>query len=373
MYDLAIIGGGMSGMIASILASRRGYKVVIIESNDRLGKKLLATGNGKCNLTNMVMNTSCYNNDIIGDILTEYTPSRMREDLLEMGLVTKVKNDRVYPYSEQATSVLDVIIENINSYGVSVMMSTTVNNIDWSAEENCYVLDNSGPEIFAEMVCLASGSTACFGRNSLSLLSCIDHEVVPLKCGLSAFDVEDSGDTLGLSGVRQEGLVTLYVDGEAVASEFGEIQFRSDAVSGIVMFNMQSRLAWLDRTRGEVGIDFMPEYTIEELEQLTENDIAFSLGMLNKNLMNKIRNKGLASIKDYRIKVRVCDNMKLAQVTSGGLDISMFSLADMQSCLWSNIFAIGEVLDIDGLCGGYNLHWAYASASKFANSLEEKV
>ena len=89
--------------------------------------------------------------------------------------------------------------------------------------------------------------------------------------------------------------------------------------------------------------------------------------------MDKIAIRGIHSIKDYRIKVRVCDNMKLAQVTSGGLDISMFSLTDMQSCLWSNIFAIGEVLDIDGLCGGYNLHWAYASASKFANSLEEKV
>ena len=373
MYDLAIIGGGMSGMIASILACRRGYKVVLIESNDKLGKKLLATGNGKCNLTNIDMNTSYYNTDAIADILAEYTPDRVRADLLNLGIITKVKSGRVYPYSEQASSVLKVLLDNIESNGVSVKTSTTIYNIDWSADEECYILPNDSESILAKKVCLASGSNACFGRTSLSLLTNIDHDIVPLKCALSALQAECVSDTSGLSGVRQEGLVTLYVDGKSIASEFGEIQFRQEGVSGIVMFNMQSRLAWLDKQSAEVSIDFMPDYTLEQVREFARNDTTYALGMLHMSLMEKIKLRGIDSIKDYRIKVRACDDFKFAQVTSGGLDLNMFSLEDMQSVLWGNIFAIGEVLDVDGLCGGYNLHWAYASASKFANALKEIV
>ncbi len=373
MFDLAIIGGGFSGMIATIQAAKLGLSVVIIESGDRLGKKLLATGNGRCNLTNMVMSTDFYNTDKIANILKNYPPEKMRADLLEIGLVTKVRSDRVYPFSDQSCNVLDLLIDNLEDCGASVRLGATVNKITKAADEKSFTLATSDGNISAVKVCLASGSTASFGRNSMSLLSDINHQCTDLKCGLSAFEAVHIADIKGLAGARQEGLVSLIVDDKVVCQEFGEIQFRRDSLSGIVMFNMQSRLQWLGHYRGTVSIDFMPDFTAEQVSKFTDNCTTFDFGMLHRNLMGNIAGKGVKSIKAFTVDVRVCDDLERAQVATGGLDLDMFDLSTMQSKLCDNIFAIGEVLDVDGLCGGYNLHWAYASASTFTSGLKEKL
>lgn len=363
MYDVCIIGGGASGMFASILLARAGVSVAIVEGYDRLGKKLLATGNGKCNLTNTDMSATYYNTREIEGILADFTPDKLREILLDMGLVTKVKCGRVYPYSEQSNSVLNVFRENIAKYKVAVHCDNVVSKIN--KKDGYFDIVTDKQKLSSKKVCLASGSNANFGRESYDLLASFGHSVSPLRAGLCPFLVDNVPKFGLLNGVRQEGKVSLYIDGKLIAVESGEVQFRKDGVSGIVMFDHASRMARFGSARGEISIDFMPDYTIDQVNKMSKDKICRDYGMLNRVLMEHIvatRN----NIKDYRLYVGANKDCKQAQVLVGGIPLSEFDLSTMQSTKCEGLYAIGEALDVDGLCGGYNLHWAFASAYTFA-------
>lgn len=359
MYDICIIGGGASGMFASILLARAGVNVALVEGYDRLGKKLLATGNGKCNLTNIDMSTDYYNTRDIAGILRDFTPHTLRDTLLELGLVTKVKKGRVYPYSEQSNSVLNVFRENISRYKVNVFCDHIVSKINHKS--NGFEIVTDKQKLMASRVCLASGSNASFGRQSDLLLADFGHSTTPLRAGLCPFLVDNVPKFALLNGVRQEGKVSLYVRDKLIAVESGEVQFRKDGVSGIVMFDHSSRLARLGERKGRISIDFMPDYAAEQVSKMSKDKICREYGMLNRALMEHI----LAThrdIKDYRLDIVANSDCKQAQVVVGGLRLSEFDLTSMQSNKCAGVYAIGEALDVDGLCGGYNLHWAFASA-----------
>lgn len=367
MYDVCIIGGGASGMYASIILGKYGYNVVIVEANDRLGKKLLATGNGKCNLSNKNLDTSYYNHDIIKGILREYDSTKLCSDLLSLGLLTKEKLGRIYPYSEQSNSVLNVFLENIKKYNVKVEYESKVDKI--IDKNDYYIVPIKNGTIKAKKVCFALGSNASFGIENNNFLKTFGINIIKNKCALSPLLVENKEDIKGLSGVRQEGQVSLILDNKKIYSEYGEVQFRGDSLSGIVMFNLSSKLARLNREKAEISIDFFPDYSLDKLEKMYSDSIMKNYGLLNKFLLQNIDKKGVEYLKDFRVKINVNKDIKQAQVASGGIDINEIDFSNMSLKKYKNLYALGECIDIDGLCGGYNLHWAFASGYIFAKGV----
>lgn len=364
MFDWCIIGGGASGMYASILLAKSGFSVALLEANERVGKKLLATGNGKCNLSNENIDTSFYNTAEIKDIISNFN---LRIEFEKLGLVTKVKNGRIYPFSEQASGVLNLLRANMDKFGVKVICDCLVNNIEFN--DNVQLSTSTG-KIVCEKVCLASGSAASFGLNSLNLCKNVGHKIEKITPALCPLLVDNLNDIKGLNGVRQEANVSLYIDDKLIATEFGEVQFRKDSVSGIVIFNHASRLAWSGVEKAVLSLDFMPNYTEEQVKKMLANEITFDCGVLHKNIMQNISSRGIKSVKDYKIAVSKNYDCKQAQVMHGGLKLNEFNLSDMSSKLNNKLYAIGEVLNVDGLCGGFNLHWAFASASVLAKGAE---
>lgn len=364
MFDFAIIGGGASGIYASILLAKKGYSVALLEANDRIGKKLLATGNGKCNLSNVDIKADCYNTDAVEEIVKNFD---MQREMLKLGLVTKVKSGRIYPYSEQSNNVLNVLLCNLQRYGVKILTNHNVQEI--KVDDNFIVITNNG-QIKCKKVCLATGSIASFGLDSLGLykrFGCVIKKNFPSLAPLIATKAEQ---IKGLAGVRQEAKVSLYKEDKLIAVESGEVQFRKDGISGIVIMNMCARMCWNNIFDAVCYLDFMPDYSYEQVEELIQNNITAEFGLLNKNIMQNALKFGACGVKKYAVSVKRSGDFKLAQVASGGLDTSQFDLKTMCLKTDRNIFAIGEALNVDGLCGGYNLHWAFASAYNFAKEFD---
>ncbi len=387
-FDVVIIGGGASGLfLASQLPSN--LKVALLESNDRVGKKLLATGNGKCNLTNLDMNIVHYNKpSFVESFLDRFDAHDTIATFEKMGLVTKVVDKRVYPYSECASTVLDVLRRAVERNGTEVLTSHFVNTVEsFNDVFNVGgVVKNDGKpnESFcyqADSVVLATGSPATFGKDSLSLFGALGHksrEFVP-----SLVPIKTNKEPLkSLQGVRVKAGVRI-----GYRYEVGEVLFKDFGVSGIAVFNLSSEIA---RGRAKAGdmltIDFMPEYSKAEVEEiLTKRNNNCTVGELllgtfhSKVQERVIRAAGCQTqdkaqgkigaianaIKNYKFTIEGLGDASLAQAMSGGLDVGEFD-DDLMSLKVKNAYATGEALDVDGDSGGFNLQWAFSSAKAVA-------
>ena len=390
-FDVIIIGGGASGMfLASELAGRR---VALIEANDRVGKKLLATGNGKCNLTNLDMNIVHYNRpSFVETYLDRFDAHDTIASFERMGLITKVIDKRVYPYSECASTVLDILRGAVQKSGTEVFTGHIVNSVEYFADTYTVggVTKVDGQtksfSFTADNVVLATGSNATFGRNSNNLFTALGHTnreftpaLVPIKTNKEPIK--------GLSGVRVKAGVRC-----GARYEVGEVLFKDFGVSGIAVFNMSSEIA---RGKLKIGsnliIDFMPEYSVGEVENLLRKRGNVRVGeLLTGTFHSKVVDRILwasgvspddlaqpkisaiaRTIKTYTLKIEGLGDSSLSQVMSGGLNIREFdhNLMSMKS---KNAFAIGEALDVDGDCGGYNLQWAWTSARVVAEYIRKQ-
>ena len=390
-FDVIIIGGGASGMfLASELAGRR---VALIEANDRVGKKLLATGNGKCNLTNLDMNIVHYNRpSFVETYLDRFDAHDTIASFERMGLITKVIDKRVYPYSECASTVLDILRGAVQKCGTEVFTGHIVNSVEYFADTYTVggVTKVDGQtksfSFTADNVVLATGSNATFGRNSNNLFTALGHTnreftpaLVPIKTNKEPIK--------GLSGVRVKAGVRC-----GARYEVGEVLFKDFGVSGIAVFNMSSEIA---RGKLKIGsnltIDFMPEYSVGEVENLLRKRGNVRVGELltgtfhskvvdrilwasgvNPDYLAQPKISAIArTIKTYTLKIEGLGDSSLSQVMSGGLNIREFdhNLMSMKS---KNAFAIGEALDVDGDCGGYNLQWAWTSARVVAEYIRKQ-
>ena len=355
-FDTVIIGGGASGlMLYKLLCGNN----VIIEAGDRVGKKLLATGNGKCNLSNVSLSADKYNApDFVKPVIDKFGFDWIVETFKKIGVLTKTVDGRLYPYSECASTVLNALRR-----GVNACVGYTATEI--KKDKNGYIVymqGNCQKQVFCKNVVLASGSKASFGIDSVNLFCAMGHTAKPFKPSLCPIKVLPT-EIKGLGGVRAKAVLKC---GEI--AEKGELMFKDGGiVSGIAAFNVASYIA-----RGvypDLSIDFMPEYTISDVEKLSiEPD-----GIFHARLSELIRQRAVGksigeTIKNFKVTcLGLCD-MNSAQVASGGLSLSEFDV-DLQSRLHKGMYAIGEALDVDGICGGYNLSWAWASAGKVAQKI----
>lgn len=356
MYDLLIIGGGISGMVAAIVAARKGKKVLILERNDKVGKKLLATGNGKCNMANTGDTIGRYNTSFVYPILEKYNLDRQLAFYKSLGLLTKSVEGRVYPYSEQASSVLNALRAELERLGAHVIAGEEVKIIYAGFKVNGY---------FAKNVLLATGSKASFGMESGYLYEAFGHRNSALRPALVPLLTAPNG-LKGLRGVRLKAKVKLYADGRFIAETTDEVIFKDNGVSGTAIFTLSQKLARIEYRYAYISLDLMPEYTLEELKDMIVSYKGID-GMFHKEIVNNLlRLAGDVETIAKNVKAYTLENVRLgsfdlAQVTSGGLCVDEFNPITLESKLKKGLYASGEVLDVDGECGGYNVMWAVAS------------
>ena len=387
MTHVVIIGGGAAGLAAAAAASGAGAQVTLLEAKDRVGKSILATGNGRCNLTNMQMSPLAYSDpEGVTPLLEKYTPARVRMMFEDFGLISQAEDDgRVYPASNTASSVLDVLRNACKRRGVHEVCDCHVASIEPAAQGfNVH----AGEEMFhADRVIVTVGG-------GVDLLSGIGHTVTPFSpvlCSLAT----DTKPLRGLSGLRAKAMVSVYRSGageDPIYAEPGEVLFRDYGLSGIVIFDI-SRVAKegdiLSLDLLPVPADMLETALHQRLEELRDEARHFGApgptysdllcGMLHARINDAVlraagcrptsaaRAQKFGAIarafKDLRVQVKGVGDTKHAQVTRGGAVLSEFDPIKLESKLHPGLYAAGETLDVDGVCGGYNLHWAWASGT----------
>lgn len=373
---ITVIGGGPSGMAAAISAARPGTETVrLTEKNGILGRKLLATGNGRCNLTNI----NC----------------RGAEETLrffgELGLFTREEAEgRIYPYSEQAAAVQEALISEMEHRKVEVLCGMEVKAVERQGGRFEIISDRD--RFFSDAVILATGGKAGpqYGStgDGYRFARAFGHKVVSVRPSLVQM-VSGEPFFKVLKGVRAKGQAELLRGDRAgeqvVDRETGELQFTEDGLSGICIFNLSRKYV-----RGDIiRIDFFPEYSLEALNKiladrarsLEDRDLTeFFAGMLHKKLIPVILDrfslegsrkaatltreeieKAAQLLKGWRISVTGTKGWKEAQVTAGGVDLGEIDPDTMESRLIPNLYFAGELLNVDEKCGGFNLQWAWSS------------
>lgn len=377
MNRVIIIGGGASGLAAAIAAAKEGACAVIAERNERVGKKILSTGNGRCNFTNINASAADYNSDFAESVMKKYPPKKIIGFFKDMGMMSREEAEgRVYPASGQASAVLDILRMTAERLGVEVYTGFSAKKIN-KKNGGFEVVSADGHVLFGDKVIIAAGGCAAPKSGSdgagYTLLKQLGHSITPLVPSLVQIKTDK-----GIKGVRAFGKVTL----ENGRSETGEIQFNDYGISGIPVFCLSryvkkgmkisvdlvcgeefSDLAeYLKNRRPQPLETFLVGIVNKALGQMLLKDLGFA--PLSKNSADLTQNeiKRIAyGLKNWEFTVTGTMPWDNAQVTAGGAELAEFDPETLESKLVQGVYAAGEVLDIDAPCGGYNLQWAWAS------------
>ena len=380
---VGIIGAGASGMAAGIFAARAGAQVLLVEHMDRVGKKILSTGNGRCNLTNLRMESDCFRSDepdFPMKVVAAFPVDQTLDFFDQLGIVPKSRNGYIYPNSDQASSVLDVLRGELERLGVEIRVSCQVKGVEAAGEG--YRIRTEAGNFLVDSLILAAGSKAAPATGSdgsgYKLAEGLGHSVIkPLP---ALVQLRCQGNLYRqLAGIRTEAKVELWADGKMLAWDQGELQLTDYGLSGIPIFQISRYGARaLDAgKRVKVYVDFMPSW--EEKESLVllkkrARSIGYKpagelfTGMLNRKLgqvLLKLSGKQLerllGQLKHYEAIVMSVNPFANAQVCCGGVDTRQVNAHTLESRIRKNLYFAGEILDVDGICGGYNLQFAWSS------------
>ena len=390
-FDAVIIGAGASGLMCAIAAKRKNpsLKIAIIEKNDRVGKKLLSTGNGRCNLTNENVSVSRYvgsADKLLSAVLKKYNTEMLVEYFKSLGLQTsKDSEGRYYPLSRQASTVLDMLRFNCEEKGVNIFCGETIKSV---RKQKSFLIKTEQNEFEAGKLVIAAGSKAApkLGGNgsAADILKNFGHRFTPFSPALCP--VKTRSDVLkSLKGLRANGTVTLLRNNKAVRTEAGDIQFNEDNLSGICVFN----LSLFTSHDCFIAVDLLPDISNTELYNiLLSNKERFSkqtadnifTGILQKRLAQAVLksayvkdfSRPCSALSDSELK-KAADKAKQmifavtenagfdrAQACKGGVAGEEINPETMQSNVTKNLYICGEAIDACGECGGYNLHFAFA-------------
>lgn len=359
---VAVVGGGAGGLAAAVAAARAGAAVTVYERANRVGKKLLKTGNGRCNLSNLAVAPEGYNRpDFVAPALAETPVGALLDFFASLGLWTVSDGEgRLYPRSDTASSVLDVLRLGCAALGVEERCSCEVTGLE--RRDGGWTLRLAdGGEARAHAVLLSTGGGTAPAR-------ALGHAMLPFSPILCPLRT-DTAPIRGLSGLRVRCRASVLRGGRELAAESGELLFRDYGVSGIVILDL-SRFA----LPGDMlSLDLLPELSARELaEKLSARPLAgeeLLTGVFHRRVGEALRRAAAddsppalaRTIKGLRLEVLGCADAANAQVTRGGADPEQFCPDTLESRLQPGLYMAGEALDIDGRCGGYNLHWAFAS------------
>lgn len=404
VYDVAIIGAGASGLCTavSLKMQDRSISVVLLEQLDRVGKKLITTGNGRCNITNLNIELNRYHGndkEFAGFALERFDRVYTENFLAELGIVfTYDEEGRAYPYSLQASSVVDAFRFAADNLGVETLLGFKVEDIEKTKDS--YMIKGENNTLKARnVVCAAglySGGKKIGSDGSLfRLLKQKGYKSITVTPAIVQIKTENSL-TKSLKGIKVNANATISSGGKAIRSEFGEVLFCEYGLSGPPILQI-SRCVERTNSKKQISLDLMPEYSLKNLLEMLEFRVyalrgrtleEFFTGMLNKRVgqaLIKLINKRLSDsvdtlkntdlkqlaelIKGLSFEVTGTTGFDNSQVSAGGLDTCQFDNKTMMSKKDKGLYAIGEILDIDGDCGGFNLQWAWSSAFCAAESI----
>ena len=408
-HDLIIIGGGAAGLIAAITSKDMGIDVAILEGTDRIGKKILTTGNGRCNITNTNTSPIMYhsNNQGFYDSTLEafgYIDTENFFNSLGLPLIS-LEEGKLYPMSLQASAVLDIFRLALEEKEIPIYLNTKVKEI--TPSKNGFIIHTSSDEIFeAEKIILATGGVSAPKTGSdgsgYSIAKQLGHKMItPLP---ALVQLRLSYKSLkALSGVKFQGTAEIIADGTSLRKEVGEILFTDYGISGPPVLQLSRTAAYALRTKNNVliKIDLMNMFSKEALKDFFENHWAtFSyrsvfdslIGILNKKLIPIVlKESGIFSIhkpcsdldweekknllnllKEWEFEITSTNSFNDAQVTAGGIDVLDVNEKTLESKLIPNLYFAGEILDVDGDCGGFNLQWAWSSGYVAAKNAASK-
>ena len=395
--DIIIIGAGASGIVTAINAKNKNNRVILLEKNDRIGKKLLATGNGRCNYTNMNLSEKNYSSpDFVKRTLEDFS----NEDLINyfriLGLESTFDGNRVYPISLKANSVLNILIYWLEKKGIKVKTKSQVKEI--KKTKKGYEVITNEETLRADVVVAAFGGKAmpASGSDGVSfeILKKMGIRVTDLKPALTQLKL-DSKYLKHLSGTKVIGRARLLRGEKVIDEREGEILFTNYGISGPPILDMS-----VNTKEGDVievplinnlkkdSIDMVynryymfPDFSLEEflmglVDKKFIHYIVDSLDMDKNTAMNMISMGGFEKIIGLllksRFKVTGNTGFKNAQVTRGGVSLDEVSPENYEAKKYKNLYIIGEALDIDGDCGGYNLHFAFGCGYRLGKILREK-
>ena len=391
-----VIGGGPSGMMAAITAARAGARVTIFEHKDRVGKKLLSTGNGRCNLTNRDQKPEYYRDggkQFAWPVVQRFSQKKTERFFEDLGVVFKERKGYVYPNSDQALTVLEALTDELHRLSIRLILNCQIESAK-AEKDGTFLVKTDQGSFWGDRLILAAGSKAAPVTGSdgsgYELAKSFGHRIqtplpalVQLRCKESHYKQ--------LAGIRCDASVQLLVDGQPVAEDLGEVQLTDYGISGIPVFQVSrfaSKALHNQRTVTAV-LDFLPSMEPWEAAQmLSERRRRFSdrtweqwmSGLFQKKLgLVLLKLSGLRPdqmVKDtngkafenlvrqitaYETVIAKANGFDKAQICCGGVELSEVSPDTMESRRTPGLYFAGEILDVDGICGGYNLQWAFSS------------
>jgi len=419
-HKILIIGAGAAGITAAITAKDYGIDVAIIEGNDRVGKKILTTGNGRCNITNKTIDdtlkryeasknngdTPCKvpyhssNKDFFISVLRAFTVEDTINFFSMLGLpLTTLEGGKMYPLSLQASSVLDILRMALEEREIPVYCGNKV--VEIQCHKFGYRVKTKtaeGEELYScekLIICAGGKSAAATGSDGsgYALARSLGHSIITPLPALVQLKL-DYKNLKALSGIKFNGVADILVDGEILRSEFGEILFTDYGISGPPILQL-SRIASTSLNQGkkvEIRVNMMPDTDAEDLDNFLENHkamfghrsmVSAFIGIINKKLIPILLKEGgidnihkplwdlswkekkaiIELLQSWTFPVIGTNSFTNAQVTAGGIDTREVNPETLESKLHKNLYFAGEILDVDGDCGGFNLQWAWSSGT----------
>ncbi|MBE5923785.1 MAG: aminoacetone oxidase family FAD-binding enzyme [Lachnospiraceae bacterium] len=401
MYDVIIVGAGTAGLASAVYTAmnNQNLKIMLLEKESKCGRKLSASGNGKCNITNSEWSFDCYSSDneaFIDDFVSKHNPSEIIRFFELLGIPLYEKNGYYYPFSNMAKQVTSILIDELDRRKVSIVCDAKVTRIRHDENNKHYYVyaNNMGNKpIEAKNVILALGSNASpklGGSNTLDIIKKLEIGTVPFMPSLCPIYVED--DLLKLAkGVRVDGKVNICV-GKKIYSESGQVQFNDNNLSGIALMNLSKYVYELkgDEFKDALFIELLPEYSWDKLKEyiICTINIFMKRSVINMldgflphqlsvyilrrlkfeedmrigDLSDKQINRLTSCIKMLNFTPKLYEDYDKAQVSLGGVKVKEIDADTFESRKYPGLYIVGEVLDMTGKCGGYNISFAILSA-----------
>lgn len=404
MAEIGVIGGGSAGLTVALLAARKGHYVSIFERKDRVGKKLLSTGNGRGNVSNVDLDLAHFHSENEGfpsSILKAFGPEELKAFFLSLGLdLVEEQRGKLYPMTLQAATVLNMLRRELEAYDVEIHEESMVHSIK-RHKNKIELITHEGAHYDFDKVVLATGGKSMPKTGSdgsgYGLLTSHGHRLTKVFPAIDAL-ILDWPYLRHVAGTKVQGEIQLKEDGQTIQREYGEILFTREGISGPPVLDLARKvntasgkltismplINYLDRQGTNYGEELIGRMYMQSdwpirdfLEAIVGKTLVHpvvkTLKLNREEPIGYLDISTMEAIVDYLFEVEIpvlgTRGYNYAQVTCGGLDTRDFNRETLESNLLPNVYAVGEVLDVDGDCGGYNLHWAWASAYCVANQL----
>lgn len=395
---IGIIGGGASGLVTAIKSKTNNNEVTILERNSSCGKKILVTGNGRCNYWNdnqEIYNYDSNNNELIEKLINKETEKEVLDFFNELGIVPKIKNGYWYPSTNQAMTIKDALVDECISKGIIIKNNYLVEKIE--KKQNKFIVNN---ELEFDILVLSTGSNTqkVTGSDGMgyNFLKEMNHNIIKPLPALVQLNTKKYNFLNKWKGIRTDVELTQIENGKEVRKEVGEIQLTDYGISGICVFNLSLYITkgLEDNKKEAVEINFIPNISKENINLLLNKDRSINRvldNIINKKIVEIIleeskidgnkkylelsiqeKEKLLELLTKFKVEIISTKSFDSSQVSRGGLSLKDINLDTMESKIINNLYITGELLDITGICGGYNLGICWRSAIKASNSIRGK-